>query len=219
MQFAMDELVAEFEASTGKNITYSSASSGQLYAQISKGAPFDLFLSANEAFAQKVYDNGKAIAAPIVYAEGQLILWTQKQLNLHAGINSLLDPNLKRIAIANPESAPYGKAAKEALKAAGIWTEVESKIIYGQSISQVNHYINVKAVDCGITAHSAIAHLSEIDKGEFILIDQSLYSPIRQSMVRIKSENGDHQPTANQFFEYMQSKQAKAILAGHGFKK
>lgn len=217
MQFAFDELANDFEANTGLNVESSSASSGQLYAQISQGAPFDLFLSADTIYPFILANEGKAIGNQSIYARGQLILLSASKIDLSKGMEILKSPEIKHIAIAKPETAPYGFAAKTALVNAGIFDSIESKLVYGQSISQVNHLIQSNAVECGFTSASILNQMSDFDRFSFIKINQDLYPPLYQGMILIKQKENSQIEFAKAFFEYLQSPKAIQILEKHGF--
>ena len=160
LQSIIKVLGADFTKRTGIEIEPIIGSSGNLSAQITNGAPFDLFLSADMSFPQKLYDAGFATAKPVVYASGSLIICSTKNLEFDNWERMLLTPAIKKIAIANPAIAPYGKAAEEALTLKGIASEIKSKIVQGESISQVNTYITTGNVDVGFTTQALVKDLA-----------------------------------------------------------
>ena len=192
-------------------------SSGRLALQIAQGARYDIFLSADTTYPKRLYEANKALYAPKIYALGSLILLTRKRYDLDRGLALLSDKALKRVVIANPKTAPYGKAALEVLQNTKLYKSVAPKIIYAESISQALAY-TLKAADAGIVAKSALytpfgAHLKTI---YWIDIPQRLHSPIAQAALLLKSAKDNE--AAKRFYEYLFSQEAKEILASHGYR-
>ena len=189
-QYAMQELSHLFTKETGIKVRSVVSSSGKLTALIKSGAPFDLFLSANMKYPTYLYKHGFTTNKPRVYAMGSLVLWTLKPISLANKIETLKGSDIKSIAIPNPKNAPYGVQAINAMKSAGIYDAVQSRLIYADSISQTNQYIYSKAADLGITATSVVLSPKMKGKGHYISIDPKLYNPIKQGVVVLKySEN------------------------------
>ncbi|MDQ7085388.1 MAG: molybdate ABC transporter substrate-binding protein [Sulfurovum sp.] len=192
-------------------------SSGKLMAQISHGAPYQLFMSANMAYPQALYTKGLTQDRPLIYAQGALAILSQKPRNYCADIFTLNDPDIRHIAIANPKTAPYGKASVEALKKARLYRKLEKKFVYGESISQTLIYAT-KVADIGIIAKSALysprllAYKEAIHWSE---IDSSLYTPIQQGMVILKEGKGLVEVQA--FYDFILSPQAQKILRNFGY--
>lgn len=212
VSYAMDSLIAKFESSHPKiKIQKVVSSSGKLTAQIIHKAPYDIFLSANMSYPQRLYKL-KLSSKPKVYAKGLLALFSTKKLKLSKGLKLLEDNKIKKIAIANPKLAPYGKASVEALKRAKIYPKIEPKVIFADSISQTLSY-TLKVADVGIVAKSLLLSpkMSRFKKS-WIEIDRALYTPIKQGAVLINPSKD-----AEAFFEFLFSKEAKEILSNYGY--
>ena len=192
--------------------------SGKLRTQIEHGAPYDLFLSANTAYPEALYAKGLGAKAPVVYARGELVLFSREGWDLSEGLGLLAQSRVKKIAMANPETAPYGKAAKEALNHAGLYEKVASKIVYGESISQTVIY-TMRMVDVGIIARSALyaGKLSPyLKKGSWRAVAPELYHPIAQGMILLKQ--AERNPDARRFYEFLQGEEAGKILTAYGYR-
>ncbi|WP_321777464.1 molybdate ABC transporter substrate-binding protein [Sulfurimonas sp.] len=190
-------------------------SSGKLTAQISHGAPYQVFISADMKYPDALYKQKIAITKPKVYALGSLALFSHKKMDLSAGIYALKRANISKIALANPKTAPYGIAAKEALTNAKIYKNLKSKFVYGESISQTVSYA-VSATDAGIIAMSSLysKNMKHYKRKEnWIEIDSKLYTPIKQGIVLLQ-ENKD----ARDFYNFLLSKDAKKIFQLYGYK-
>lgn len=214
--YAFDELKAEFAKSNpDTKVTVTLGASGALSTQIKNGAPADVFMAANMKFVQDLYDAKFALTQPVVYAQGALALFTIRDIDLAKGINAVED--LKAIAIANPETAPYGKASIEALKKAGIYDKVEKNVILAKSIGEALSQA-LSAADVGFIAASAMydKKMAEYKKGKnFILIDPALYAPIDQGIVILK--HGENNPEAKAFYDFIRSDRAKEIFRKFGY--
>jgi len=194
-------------------------SSGKLSAQILHGAPYDIFISADMAYPSKLYKQGAALNKPEIYAKGMLALFTSKDYNLSRGLNTLLDENIKKIAIANAKTAPYGVITKEALEKAKIYERVKSKFIYGESIGQTLTYA-IKAADIGIVAKSSLysKELSHFKKGKnWVDANPTLYTPTKQGIVITKRAANSKE--AKLFYDYILSKRAKEIFKKYGYQE
>jgi len=213
LQGVMKVLQADFTAKTGIGVDPIIGSSGNLSTQIQNGAPFDIFLSADMDFPQKLYDAGFTLKQPVVYASGSLIICSSQDLGFDNWERLLLTPQVKKIAIANPAIAPYGKAAEESLQLKGILSEIKSKVVYGESISQVNTYITTGSVDVGFTTQSFVkdAKITLYWKA----IDPKTYSPILQGIVVLKHADGN--ANAEKFYQYILSADAKKIFKAYGY--
>lgn len=214
--YAFDELKAEFAKSNpDTNVTVTLGASGALSTQIKNGAPADVFMAANMKFVEDLYDTKFAVTKPVVYAQGALALFTIRDIDLAKGINAV--EGLKAIAIANPETAPYGKASIEALKKAGIYDKVEKNIVFSKSIGETISQ-TISAADIGFIAASATHSdkMAEYKEGKnFILIDPALYTPIDQGMVILK--HGENNPEAKAFYDFIRSDRAKEIFRKFGY--
>ena len=192
-------------------------SSGKLTAQISNGAPYDIFLSANMKYPDILYKNKIAITKPIVYAKGTLAILSPNQRSFKHGIKLLQSKLVKRIALANPKTAPYGEATFEALKNVNVLDDIKDKIIYGESISQTVTYTMMVA-DVGIVAKSSLYSPKLVNIHEnvhWVEVDQTLYSPIKQGMVILKNAKDNKEVKA--FYDFVLSKKGKNILKEFGY--
>lgn len=213
-QFVTQALKKVFEKETGIKTTLIVSSSGKLTAQIRQGAPFDVFLSADMKYPENLYKNGLAAEEPKVYAYGKLVLWTLDNTDLSKGIRAISDHGVTRIAIANPQTAPYGVAAVEALKKANLYDNVKTKLVYGESISQVNQYLLSGAADIALTAKSVVLSPGLKQKGHWTEVDRDLYEPIKQGVIIIKTAKKNE---AGKFYQFLFSKKAKAIFENYGY--
>jgi molybdate transport system substrate-binding protein len=215
VSYAIDELLQEFYKSNhDTKVKVSLGSSGKLTAQIKNGAPYDIFMSANMKYPNTLYHDKKALTKPVVYAKGSLALLSVKKFDLSKGLTLLKDKNIKKIAMANPKTAPYGIATKEALENAKLYHDIKSKLVYGESISQTVAF-TIKATDIGFIAKSALFNpkLSHFKKGKnWIEIDSKLYTPIEQGIVMIKRSK-----SAEVFYDFILSPKAKEIFKKYGY--
>jgi molybdate transport system substrate-binding protein len=215
LQSIIKVLGADFTKKTGIVVEPIVGSSGNLTTQITNGAPFDVFLSADMAFPKKLFDAGFANAKPMVYASGSLIICSTKDIGFENWERMLLTPAIVKVAIANPAIAPYGKAAMEALTAKGVVSEIKSKIVQGESISQVNTYITTGSVDVGFTTQALVKDMEGKQKIYWKAIDPKLYAPIEQGIVILKHAEGN--ANARKFYEYVLSADAKKIFKEYGY--
>ena len=214
--YAFDELKTEFaKTNPDTKVAVTLGASGALSTQVKNGAPADVFMAANMKFVQDLYDTKFAVTEPVVYAQGALALFTIRDIDLAKGINAV--EGLKAIAIANPETAPYGKASIEALKKAGIYDKVEKNVILAKSIGEALSQA-LSAADVGFIAASAMydKKMAVGKEGKnFILIDPALYTPIDQGMVILK--HGENNPEAKAFYDFIRSDRAKEIFRKFGY--
>ena len=218
VSYAIDELKSEFtKRHPNTNIRVTLGGSGKLTAQIRNGAPYSLFMSANMAYPQALYDAGFATTKPTIYAQGTLTFFSIKERDFSQGIELLTHKSISKIAIANPKTAPYGKAAFEALKNAKILEKVKSKFVYGESISQTVSYAMI-AADIGLIAGSSLysSKMSHYKKNiNWYLLDTTLYTPINQGIVILKQ--GENSPEVKAFYDFILSKDAKIIFKKYGY--
>jgi molybdate transport system substrate-binding protein len=213
LQFAFTEIAALFEARTGQPVTLVFGSTGQLAQQIENGAPFDLFAAANIAFVEELCDKGLVFDDSVaLYAEGRIVLAANREAGVAAvELADLLDPAIQQVAIANPEHAPYGMAAKEALVSAGLWETVEPKLVYGENVRQALQFVQTGDAQAGIVALS-VAEAPEIT---WTLIDASLHSPLRQALgVTTTSSQPE---AARAFAAFINSPEGRPIMQRYGF--
>jgi molybdate transport system substrate-binding protein len=218
---AIEKLNAAFEKQSGIHLAVSLGSSGNFFAQIQNGAPFDLFLSADKSYPEKLEQAGQTEGAIVPYARGQLVVWTanRTQLRLAAKadhiLRALASPAIAKIAIANPEHAPYGRAAVAALTHDGVYDQVKSKIVLGENISQTAQFAQSGNADVALVALSVALSEPMRQSGNYVLVPQSSYPPIEQAGVVVKSSQ--HKQEARRFLEYLTSAEARSILHGFGF--
>jgi molybdate transport system substrate-binding protein len=216
MQFAMEALTTAFTASSGIACEPVISSSGKLTAQIRAGAPYGVFVSADLKYPQALFDEGLATAAPRVYAYGKLVLWTQLPGQAPT-IDWLLTDSVRHLAIANPQTAPYGVAALEVLDHYQLRAALVGKLVYGESIAQTNQFIHSGVAEAGFTAMSVVQAPSLRDRGRWLEIDPRLYTPIAQGVVVIKGTPA-REAQAQQFVDFLFSTAARDILQNFGYR-
>jgi len=218
LSFAIQELVADFQNEHPNiKIQTSISGSGKLASQILHGAPYDIFLSANTYYPQKLYNLHKGVREPKIYAKGSLVLLSSKPRDFSQGLLVLLDKDVSRIAMANPKTAPYGKATQEALQNAHLYQKLKNKLIYGESIAQTLAY-TLHAADFGFVAKSALfaPQLQHFQKNKnWIDVPTHLYTPIEQSALLLK--NAEKNSAATLFYDYLFSSKAQEILHKYGY--
>jgi len=218
LQFAMDDLAGRFEGQTGTKVTMSYGSSGNFRAQIQNGAPFDLFFSADAQYPEQLISAGLAEAHSLtVYARGRLVLWAPAGMNLglaEKGFAALRDSRVGKIAVANPEHAPYGRAAIAALRKAEIYEEVRSKLVFGESISQAAQFAQSGSAQVGIIALS-LTFAESMKGGERWEIPENLYPAIEQAAVVVNAS--PNKEAARAFLGYVKSEEGRNVLSNYGF--
>lgn len=217
VKFAFDELQAEFKKSTGIEISAVVASSGKIAAQVKGGAPFDVFLSADMEFPEALHKDGLAASSPRVYAYGVLVLWTLGPLDLSKGMKVLTAPAVNKVAIANPKLAPYGEEAMRALDYYKLRAAVEPHLIYGESIAQVNQYIDTQSASIGFTAKSVVLAPQLQGRGKWIEVPRESYQPIAQGVVILKHGAESNAAAAQRFVEFLGSAKARSIFEKFGY--
>ena len=217
MKDAFSEIVKSFQATGKPGLRVMYGSSGNFTAQIMNGAPFNLFISADERFPLELYKNGKTVDEGKVYAIGKLALITKNSSGIQLGSDkaSLVKAIEKanKIAIAKPELAPYGKAAVEYLRAEGLWELAKGKLVYGDNIGLTTTYIVTGAADLGFTAVS-LAKSAEVSKDtNYLIVNDRMYEPIKQRMVLMKGAPIE----AEELYQFMQGSTAQSILRNYGY--
>jgi len=215
LQPVIKVLQKDFKQRTGIGIEPIAGPSGNLVAQIRNGAPYDLFLSADMGFPETLFKGGFSEKKPVVYAQGLLIICSNQNIGFENWERLLMTARVKKIAIANPAIAPYGKAAEEALRHKGIFNDIYAKIVTGESISQVNTYITTGVADVGFTTQSLIKDAGNKTPLYWKAIDPKLYAPIEQGMVLLKHAAGN--ANAEKFYQYILSPAARAIFKEYGY--
>ena len=209
----------QFTQETHIKVRYALAASGALYAQIKAGAPFDIFLSADARTPQLLSQEGLAVpSSQITYAKGKLVLWSKDTRLIDKNAEVLKKASFKRIALANPKLAPYGKAAQEALLRLGLYDALKSKIILTENISQVCQYVSTQNVELGFIAYSQLPELGEdalAVKGSYWIVPSSLYPTIEQDAIVLNK--GSTNPAAAQFMQFLKRQDIKSMIAAQGY--
>lgn len=218
LKFAMQELSTAFERQTGIKVDVTSGSSGNFFSQIQNGAPFDLFFSADLLYPKKLAEAGFAEPETLQeYAWGRIVIWVPAGSKVDVakqGWNALLDASVIKIAIANPDHAPYGLAAVSALQKAGIYELVKTKLVYGENISQAAQFVQSGNAQAGIIALS-LAISPGMKEGMIWKIPEEMYPPIEQGAVVLKSAK--NKTAARAFLEFVKGAPGREILKKHGF--
>ena len=217
VQFTLAELGAEFTRETGIGITTVIVSSGKLTSQIENDAPFDVFMSADMKYPKKIYTDGFALQAPKIYAYGVLVLWTVKNLDLSYGIKVLSDPDVKKIALANPDVAPYGRGALKAMKFYKLYDSLKSELVLGESVTQTNQFITTGGADIGFTAESIVLAPNMRGKGKWVEVPAESYEPIAQGELVLKYGHDNHPSESEAFEQFLFSPAAQEIFRKYGY--
>lgn len=218
VSYAIDEIKAAFaKISPDTKVRVTLGSSGKLTAQIKNGAPFGLFMAANMRYPEALYCDKIAVTEPVVYAQGAVAYLSVKKRDFGQGIALVAAPTVKKIAIANPKTAPYGKAAVEAMENGGVYAKVKKNLVYAESISQTVAYA-LTAADIGFIAKSSLysPKMKQYKEGvNWYPVDPGLYTPIKQGIVLL--QNGKGNPEYRAFYDFMLGKTAKSILKNYGY--
>jgi molybdate transport system substrate-binding protein len=218
LTFAFQNVAAQFEQQTGNNLRVSYGSSGNFFAQIRNGAPYDVFFSADVKYPRKLEAAGLTEPGSIYeYAAGKIVLWVPNSstVDLSQGFNALLDPGMHKIAIANPAHAPYGRAAVAALEHDGIYEKIKGKLVMGEDIAQTAQFVQSGNADVGIVALSLALAPPMKSRGRYVMIPATDYPPIIQAAVVIKASR--HQELAQKFLEFMKQPATVAQMGRFGF--
>ena len=219
LKFALEEIAAKFRADIKQDIKLTFGSSGNFTSQLMQGAPFEIFLSADEGFVFRLADAGKTVDRGTLYAEGRIVLFAPKGSSLKPDANfadlraALKDGRIQRFAIANPEHAPYGRAAEQALKGQGLWEAVAPKLVLGENVSQAAQFASSGSAQGGIFAYSLAISPEVSSLGSYALIPADWHAPLRQRMVLMKTAG----EIAKSFYTYVQSPATRAIFRKYGF--
>ncbi len=212
-QFVLNHLVEDFNLQSQDSVQVITSSSGKLSAQIIQGAPFDLFLSANKDYPLYLKEQGLTTNAPKIFALGRLVLWSAGHVKLKPEL--LTDPKITRIAIANPEVAPFGQAALESLNSLEIYSQVSPKLVFGESIAQTNQFITTGAAQIGFTALAVVKNNSKVSNTSYWTIPIKHHEPINQTAVVLK--NAKNEEAAIRFYAYLSTQSARDILKKYGY--
>ncbi len=217
LQYVMPRLAAQFERATGRKVSVTFGSSGNFVSQIRNGAPFDLFLSADIAYARRLEAEGLAEAGSLVeYATGRIVLWSRKdRVNVRSGLESLLDARVRRIAIANPDHAPYGRAAVSALQHERLYERVRAKLVHGENVAQAAQFVESGNADAGIIPLSLALDPALKDTGVYYEIPSTFHPAIAQAGVVIKASHNT--PAAREFLTFLRAPAVVQTLRASGF--
>ena len=218
LNFALKDLIAEHEKATGNHVKLSLGSSGNFYAQIQNGAPFDLYFSADIGYPKKLEEAGLTVPGSMYrYAVGRIVLWTNhtSRRDVSKGLEILRDRSVKKIAIANPKHAPYGRAAVAAMQHFKVYDDAKERLVLGENISQAAQFIESGACDVGIIALSLALAPTMKAGGTYWEIPSEAHPPLEQGAAILKSSK--QQKTAQQFLEFMQGAQGQEIMTRYGF--
>lgn len=213
LQFAFTELAELFEGETGYQVTLVFGSTGQLAQQIENGAPYDLFAAANIEFVEQLAQKDLVLPDTVaLYAQGRIVLATNRAAGVTAEtLAALLAPDIQHIAIANPEHAPYGRAAREALHSAGVWEQIQAKLVYGENVRQTLQYIQTGDAEVGIVALS----IADVPEVSWTLIDDALHHPLDQALAVVRSSQ--QVAAASNFARFINGPTGRPIMQRYGF--
>jgi molybdate transport system substrate-binding protein len=218
LQAALPGLAAQFEKDTGHPVALTFGSSGNFFTQLQNGAPFDVFLSADIDYPKRLERDGQAEPGSLyAYATGRIVLWTRNDstIDLQRGLAALVDPLVRRVAIANPEHAPYGRAAVAALRHEGVYDRVQPKLVRGENISQAAQFVQSGNADVGIVALSLALAPALKSSGRYVDIPESIYPPIEQAAVVVAASR--QKPVAQQFVQFLKQPATLRTLQSFGF--
>jgi molybdate transport system substrate-binding protein len=219
LRYALDEIAARFEQETGQRVRLAYGATGSLVHQIEAGAPFELLLAADDASVRRLAAKGRTEGAPSVFAQGRIVLVAPKGSPVAVdgaleGLRAALaDGAVKHFAIANPEVAPYGRAAREALQTAGLWSEITPRLVLGENVGQAAQFATTGAAEAGIIANSLAVSADIASKITAALIPADWHKPIDHGMALLQGA-GD---TSRAFAAFIRGPQARAILERNGF--
>ncbi len=219
LKFALDEVIEQFSRDSGRSVRVTYGSSGNFARQIAQGAPYELFLSADEQFVEALAARGLTRGRGELYGVGRIVVFAPEgsplrpDARLEHLASRLADGTAGRLAIASPEHAPYGRAAEQVLRSLGLWEEARPRLVLGENVAQAAQFAVSGNADGGLIAHSLALAPELLRRGSFALIPEALHEPLRQRMVLLTGAS----PAAELFYDYLRSPAARAILARYGF--
>ncbi len=219
LQFALQEVADAFQGEYGKTVNLVFGSSGNFYRQILQGAPFEMYLSADDAFVRQLALADATVDDGTLYATGRIALFvpSESRLQLDPELSdlraALAEGRVRRFAIANPEHAPYGRAARQALQSAGLWESVQPALILGENASQAAQFAASGSAEGGILPYSLVLAPQVSERGTWVLLPADAHEPLRQRMVLLRGAG----PVARDFYHYVQQPGARAVLGRYGF--
>jgi molybdate transport system substrate-binding protein len=212
----MQAIARAFQQDTGHIAKLAFGSTGNFYAQISNGAPFQVFLAADATTPLRLEQAGLAVSGSrFSYAMGSLVLWSSRPGFVDAQGEVLRHGNFTRLAIANPKLAPYGQAAKQTLTALGLYSRLQDKLVLGENIGQTYQFVMTGNAELGFVAQSQVMQQGTLHSGSAWLVPEALHRPIRQDAVLLMS--GNHQPAAESLMLYLKSRKVQAIIRAYGY--
>lgn len=212
----MEKITADFAKATGHKAIIVSGSSGKLLEQVRNGAPFEIFLSADQGKPQRVEEEKLGVSGSrFTYAIGKLVLWSAQQGVVDGQGAVLKTGNFAHLAISSPDTAPYGKAAMEAMTKLGVLETLQPKIVQGESIAQAKAFVSSGNAELGFVALSQVTRDGKIGEGSVWLVPPSLYSPMKQDAILLKT--GENSAAAKALMDYLQSAEAKAVIGSFGY--
>lgn len=210
---AIKALAKNFEEKTGHRVVLSFGSTGKLYAQIIHGAPYDVFFAADSKRPVLLEKNGQALpGSRFTYATGKLVLWSPRQQLVDTKGKVLNRQDLRHLAIANPDLAPYGRAARQVLQHEGLWLTLQARLVRGENIGQAYQFIKSGNVELGFVAFAQVQYPGHPATGSWWEIPESLYSPIEQQAVLLKDN-----PAASDFLQYVKHDASRALIRSYGY--
>jgi molybdate transport system substrate-binding protein len=218
LQFVMQDITARFQKDTGRSVKLIYGSSGSFFQQIQNGAPFDMFLSANLDYAKRLEAAGLTEPGTFYqYAVGKIVIWVpnDSKVDISSGLQALVNPAIKKIAVANPQHAPYGQAAVAAMKKENVYDKVVDKFVLGENISQTASFVISGSADVGIVALSLALSPNMKDKGRYAKIPSGDYPPIEQACVVLKSSR--QKDTAKAFLNFIKTPAIAGLFRTYGF--
>lgn len=218
LQLAMQEITARFEKDTSKRVKVVHGSSGNFFQQIQNGAPFDVFFSANLDYARKLEAAGLTEPGSLyAYATGKIVIWvpTESKVDLGKGLAALVDPAVRKVAIANPQHAPYGQAAVAAMKKENVYEKLAGRLVLGENISQAASFVVSGVADAGVVALSLALSPNMKGKGRYVEVAAEEYPPIEQGCVVLKASQ--KKEVARAFLEFVKTPAATEVLRAYGF--
>jgi molybdate transport system substrate-binding protein len=215
LAFAFKDVGAAYTKKTGQAVTFSFGSTGLLAKQIAEGAPFDVFAAANVSFADDAVKSGACAAdTKALYAIGRITLWSKAGMEPPKSLADLADPKWAKIAIANPEHAPYGRAAKDAMIKAGVWDKVQSRVVYGENVQQTLQFAQSGNVEVAIVALSLA---TVTDGGAYVTVPAEAHERIDQALVACKGRAAAVSDDARRFVAFVGSEDGRAVMRRYGF--
>ena len=218
LNFALKEITQKYEAKTGAKVKLTFGSSGNFFTAIQNGAPYDVYFSADVDYPKQLEAAGLTEPGTLYeYAVGRLVLWAPRDspLDVTQGMKLLNDARVRKIAIANPKHAPYGRAAVAAMRTAGVYEKAEGKLVLGENISQTAQFVQTGNADVGLVALSLV--MSPTMQGKYWRVPAETYPAIRQAAVVVRASR--QKEAAKRFLEYVKSDEARTVLKKYGFEK